>query len=125
MFHKNNLYLSIMRTRARYGTRKQLCKCGQPNDRLPQRYCKACHAAYMRANRPRHSELTEEQRKKSNARSYANEYARRGLIEKLPCCVCGDPKSEAHHEDYDKPLEVVWYCREHHLEHHALQNNSA
>ena len=33
---------------------------------------------------------------------------------KLPCCVCGDTKSQAHHEDYSKPLEVVWVCIKHH-----------
>jgi hypothetical protein len=45
------------------------------------------------------------------------EYAiKAGLIKKLPCSICGDPKSEAHHEDYEKPLEVVWLCRRHHRE---------
>lgn len=40
------------------------------------------------------------------------------LIRK-PCEVCGNPKSEAHHEDYSKPLEVVWLCFKHHRERHG------
>lgn len=44
---------------------------------------------------------------------------RLGLIEKLPCAVCGDPKSEAHHEDYDRPYDVQWLCRAHHKAVHS------
>lgn len=43
---------------------------------------------------------------------------RLGLLEKKPCEVCGDPKSEAHHDCYDRPLDVTWLCREHHKAHH-------
>lgn len=32
--------------------------------------------------------------------------------------VVQSKKSEAHHPDYSKPLEVVWYCRVHHFEAH-------
>lgn len=35
---------------------------------------------------------------------------------KLPCCVCGNLDSQAHHEDYSKPLEVIWVCIKHHRE---------
>ncbi len=51
---------------------------------------------------------------KMNAR-YALRYAViTGKLEKKPCEVCSEPKSEGHHEDYSKPLEVVWLCRPHH-----------
>ena len=33
-------------------------------------------------------------------------------------CACGDPNTHAHHEDYSKPLEVIWLCRKHHMEIH-------
>lgn len=39
---------------------------------------------------------------------------RRGLVERQPCAVCGDPKSDGHHPDYDRPADVVWLCRTHH-----------
>lgn len=33
-------------------------------------------------------------------------------------CFCGG-KAQAHHEDYSKPLDVVWLCRKHHMERHV------
>lgn len=41
-----------------------------------------------------------------------------GRLTRLPCEVCGDPQSQGHHEDYSKPLDVRWLCREHHMELH-------
>jgi hypothetical protein len=43
---------------------------------------------------------------------------KKGLVEKKPCEKCGDPKSEAHHDDYLKPLDVTWLCKEHHTARH-------
>lgn len=37
-------------------------------------------------------------------------------IKKLPCLVCGSIKSQAHHNDYSKPLDVKWFCALHHTE---------
>ncbi len=90
-------------------------KCGQPNDRLPQRYCRACHAAYARDRRPLHRDLPDEQRQRANARAYANVYQRRGHITPEPCSVCRDPSAQKHHDDYSKPLQVRWFCRKCHL----------
>jgi hypothetical protein len=44
---------------------------------------------------------------------------RRGELVRKPCEVCGDPKTDGHHDDYSKPLEVRWLCRVHHIEHHT------
>jgi hypothetical protein len=43
---------------------------------------------------------------------------RDGRIIKKPCEVCGNPKSEAHHKDYRKYLDVQWLCFKHHRELH-------
>ena len=41
-----------------------------------------------------------------------------GELVKLPCHICDDPHSQAHHEDYTKPLEVMWLCQTHHSRRH-------
>lgn len=38
---------------------------------------------------------------------------------KKPCSKCMSSEAEKHHEDYTKPLEVVWLCRSCHLELHS------
>lgn len=43
---------------------------------------------------------------------------RSGKLQRLPCGVCGEVEVEAHHPDYDKPLDVIWLCRKHHMEIH-------
>lgn len=47
---------------------------------------------------------------------------RDGRLIKLPCLVCGN-KAEAHHPDYDRPLDVMWLCPAHHKQTHALVAN--
>lgn len=44
---------------------------------------------------------------------------RRGQLTKGPCAVCGSTvRIEGHHDDYSKPLEVIWLCRPHHGQRH-------
>lgn len=56
----------------------------------------------------------EENNKVRRARNKLNYAIRKGRVEKENCEVCGSEKVEGHHENYDKPLEVRWLCREHH-----------
>jgi hypothetical protein len=67
--------------------------------------------------------LTALQKKKDIARSYAGVYLRKGFIKKADCVECGSPESEMHHPDYDKPIEIVWLCREHHVELHRAESD--
>ena len=55
---------------------------------------------------------------KCRARNKVSNAIRDGRLERLPCVVCGDTKSEAHHTDYSKPFDVVWLCSSHHKQEH-------
>lgn len=46
---------------------------------------------------------------------------RDGRLIKQPCEKCGNPKAQAHHDDYSKPLDVRWLCIPHHNEHHIAE----
>lgn len=42
-----------------------------------------------------------------------------GIVVKAPCERCGSTRVHAHHEDYSRPLDVMWLCAKHHREVHA------
>ena len=41
-----------------------------------------------------------------------------GQLEKGVCEVCGIEAVDAHHDQYDNPLQVRWLCRRHHTRLH-------
>jgi hypothetical protein len=41
-----------------------------------------------------------------------------GNMTRKPCEVCGEKKTNAHHDDYNKQLDVRWLCSKHHHEWH-------
>lgn len=70
---------------------------------------KAWYAEYRRSNyNP----------KKVKARNLVDRAIRRGQLIRNPCEVCGNPKAQAHHDDYNKPLDVRWLCTTHHAQWH-------
>lgn len=44
---------------------------------------------------------------------------RAGTLAPQPCEACGAAKAQAHHDDYQKPLDVRWLCQPCHRAHHA------
>ena len=59
-----------------------------------------------------------EERRKAATRLATRKAIAEGRLIKQPCERCGGP-SEAHHEDYSKPLQVMWLCRHHHMRRHV------
>ena len=48
--------------------------------------------------------------RKYAARTLLGNAVRDGKITRQNCSKCNAPKAHAHHESYDRPLEVVWLC---------------
>lgn len=51
-----------------------------------------------------------------NARQAVHRAVKAGRLTPLPCQHpgCTEAKTFAHHEDYSKPLDVIWFCKPHH-----------
>jgi hypothetical protein len=58
-------------------------------------------------------------KKERAARTAVYRAIQKKLLIPLPCLICGN-NSEAHHANYDRPLDVVWLCTKHHKETHKL-----
>lgn len=54
---------------------------------------------------------------KGRARSQIRYALLKGKLKKRSCEIyrCEESKTEAHHSDYSKPLDVIWLCRQHHM----------
>jgi ribosomal protein S27AE len=59
-----------------------------------------------------------EDNRRARAHSAVAQSIKKGLLVRCPCVRCGEQKSLAHHEDYDKPLEVMWLCQPCHKQRH-------
>ena len=63
----------------------------------------------------------EENPEKRKAHNAVKNALRSGKMHRHPCCICGN-KAQAHHEDYSKPLDVIWLCSRHHADRHIEIN---
>jgi hypothetical protein len=59
-----------------------------------------------------------EDKRRTRCHNAVSRAVRSGAIEVKPCIICGNGRSYAHHESYDRPLDVVFYCQVHHKERH-------
>jgi hypothetical protein len=53
----------------------------------------------------------------------ANNALRSGKISRHPCAICGGEPAHKHHDDYSKPLDVIWLCPKHHKQMHLSKRN--
>lgn len=61
------------------------------------------------------------QERKNIIRKKTRNAVRSGRIKKLPCQVCGNITSEAHHINYNEWFNPMWLCRKHHAEQHHVK----
>ena len=101
---------------------------GRPDGKQP--YCKACWPKYLQKWRKRPEtkdweraktrlvRRTLEGKHKQYARQFTHHAIRFGYLIPQPCEVCGSTDVQAHHTQYEKPLDGIrWLCEEHHKTH--------
>jgi len=119
------------------GARQKLSNftCAKSNRDGFDNRCKDCRRAlainYYRANSEYFADARQRQRATSGWKQYMVRAKRKdrlshpshhkarqavskalatGILIRQPCQFCGASKVEAHHQSYDKPLEVIWVC---------------
>lgn len=85
---------------------------------------RAYYRAYRKAHPEHRAAYVERHPDRVHARQVLNDAVAAGTLERLPCEVCGGA-AEAHHTNYEKPLDVRWLCRVHHMEEHYDKSNCA
>ena len=101
-------------------------KCREYEQSKPKRTPEAERAKYVRKMKRIHGEdwqpkeilSPEEKAIRDKCRERFRTAVKRNKVVKKPCEVCGDLKTDGHHPDYSKPLDVIWLCRKHHVEVH-------
>ncbi len=93
-----------------YKNHKQILMYERKRFKHPQR--KISIAASQRERRKKNPE-------KYKARTAVSNAIRDGKLIRLPCEKCGNEKSQAHHDDYSKHLNVRWLCRTCHVLEHG------
>ena len=84
-----------------------------------------CYSAFRTEKLPKEEQhrfgtgfSSEEQQKRKKCRSVTNKAIRKKELLRLSCEICGSLNSEAHHDNYNEPLNVKWLCFKHHREYH-------
>ena len=110
------------------------CKCSYQANRPKKKLAEIERRRNKKPDRRRHLAMNAARWRKENpdkvrrqvarypdrrrARIAVGNAIRDGYLQRKQCEVCGDPKSHAHHEDYNRSLDVVWLCARHHRERH-------
>lgn len=80
-------------------------------------------ARYKHRDRERIQKFRANHPEKARAHSKTMNAIRAGILKPKPCQRCGFAFGiQAHHEDYSKPLEVIWLCIKCHGERHREIN---
>ena len=109
--------------------------CGEWSTQKPSAYkrkirhfcCQACYSGYRRDILPtieQHAYRNggmpiQEKQKRIKARSDLNHAVKQGKVKKVSCQKCGSKYSQAHHPNYNNPLNVQWLCQSCHWNLHS------
>ena len=103
-------------------------KCKREKDKIYSREYRQKNPEWKKEDNKRNKnlikKLVEEYREKYPEREIAKyklrQAIKKGKVKKKLCEICGERNVHGHHQDYLKPLEVIWLCAKHHK---YLHNN--
>ena len=88
-------------------------------NRQPPGYAKEYCEKYPERIKASTARFRENNPEKYLAHNAVNNAVRDGKLIKAPCMICGRENNvHGHHDNYSRPLEVVWLCPPHHFETH-------
>lgn len=90
--------------------RERIAEIDRKRNQAPKR--KADKVRFVQRHRGKHPD-------RYRARTAVTHAISDGWLSRAPCQVCGNTRVEAHHEDYSRPLDVVWLCPSCHARRHA------
>jgi len=112
------------KARERYRRNREACLATVRQYRiLNAKKIRAAKRLYYLSNKERIRQYSAEYRRKNPGKVRCHRIMWRAIrAGELAIGPCGHPRctnrAEAHHEDYDKPLDVTWMCASHHQQHH-------
>ena len=96
----------------------RLDRINSPNARLYDKKRYQENEERRRKMADRAKKWRREKPERYKAHTMVSNAVRNGKLIPKNCEVCGD-KAHAHHDDYNKPLDVRWLCPIHHQQYHA------
>lgn len=54
----------------------------------------------------------------ANAHQKVYQYIKKGKLQRQPCKICGEQNAYGHHQDYSRPLAILWLCASCHKKWH-------
>lgn len=111
---KEKVRLGIPTKREPYWTAEYKAAWKKEYSKRPDQLAKAAEREAMKRRDPKNAE-------KLAARTAVSVAVRTGNLIPQPCESCSKTPTQAHHDDYSKPLDVRWLCQRCHTEHHRRE----
>lgn len=115
----HNKYRDLLDSRCKNCRRIDYREKRQRNLAMFFRKDKRYYISHLEEIKKRRKKWYLENKIKVSAHSKVKRAVYNGVLVRKPCEICGEIKSDAHHEDYSKPLVVRWLCRKHHIREHS------
>lgn len=118
-------YYRAKESRDGHGGRCRVCTADDYNRRHRARRGVAGNVGDKERRILKHSHAASLRPGRMEAYAAVQDAVRRGTLVRQPCSSCGVEPAQAHHESYERPLDVTWLCARCHnrLHRHQFKRN--